>query len=286
MKKIDLNEWVKSGEGFEADSYNNTKDDSVILKLFRPNILKSRIEDSFNAAIEYEKIGVLTPKAYEMVEVDGRIGVIFERIKDKISLYRMFVNNHELAEEVATMFGDSLREFHAKTIDKSKAISRIANLKAITSGMIHISDFISDDKKDILSKKVLSFFDKFESEAEEPNLAMGDCHIGNVILSHDKLYFIDLSSLQYGSPHIDLGWVFSGYDNPLVDAAVPKEEMIPAEYKNRFLDKFKSVYFKGKSADFIEEEIKKSKKCGQIQDLLLHIYISKNVEAIEKILEI
>lgn len=286
MKQIDLNEWEKAGEGVEADSYNNRKDDSIMLKLFKPNILKARIESSFSATNEYIKLGISTPKAYEMVETGDRIGIIYERIKNKISLYRMFVNDHSKDIEIGEIFGKALRDFHSHILAEGVGSSRLQMLNMISKGMISKAEFLSDEQKNNLLSMVDKFFVNFNADESDHHICMGDAHIGNVIMANDKLYFIDISSLLYATPLIDLGWLYNlNSKNTLALNAIPENERIPGENCDRFLDSFTKTYFEGINENQIEENVKKAKRYSKIQDLFLEIYVSKNYDNMVKILQ-
>lgn len=280
MREINLSEWVKAGEGYEADSYNNIKSNDVLLKLFKPYILKERIEDSYRTTNEILKMGISTPKAIEMVTCGDRIGVIYERINNKISLYRMFVNNHEKAKELGNIFGNAIKDFHTHKCDKTKSVSRYSVLKATSCGMISNSKAFTDEQKKEMLKKNEIFFEKFRDSENDDTLLVGDAHIGNVILANSKIYFIDLSSIQYGSPLLEIGWIYAGAFNERVDMIIPKEEVVPIKYKEIFWDEFIHTYYAGIDEKTINENIEKSKKYAAIQDLFLRIYINPKYEDI------
>ena len=67
------------GQGNTAEIYR--LDDNKILKLFRSGLNKGIIEREYQNGITVQKLLDCVPKVYEMVEVNGRHGIIYEEIK-------------------------------------------------------------------------------------------------------------------------------------------------------------------------------------------------------------
>lgn len=286
MREINLSDWTKAGEGYEADSYNFNENDDIMLKLYKPYILKSKIEDSFNASTELIKMGVSTPKAFEIVICNDRIGVIYERVKDKISLYRMFVNNHEKAKEYGRIFGKAIRDFHSYKCDITKAVSRYSVIKKVYCGMIAKSDKFTENEKNKILEKMNVFFENFKETENDNSLLMGDAHIGNVIIAKDKLYYIDIASMQYGTPLLEIGWIYGGSFNKQIDIMLPKNEVVPMKYKEMFWEEFIHTYYDGVDENIINANVEKAKKYSIILDLSLIIYMNPSFESIMEVLNV
>jgi Ser/Thr protein kinase RdoA (MazF antagonist) len=69
----------KVGEGREAELFEWEGD--KILRLYRPGIPRARVEFQIRAMRVVRGAGVSVPQVFEMVEVDGRPGIVIERIE-------------------------------------------------------------------------------------------------------------------------------------------------------------------------------------------------------------
>lgn len=199
---INLNDFVKKGEGGTAASYYHKTDESIMLKLF------NKVASKNNYAIrEYEfsqnvvRCGISTPKALEIVKTDDeRYGVIYERIADKVSFSRLCADNPDDIEKYAKIFAEELKKIH-KTKCNTEFFSSVKDIvtKCITKNKI-----LSKSNK----KKLLDFVDEL---GEETTCVHGDAHSGNIIDSKGSITWIDLGAFCYGSPWYDIGCVYFFY---------------------------------------------------------------------------
>ena len=68
MRNIDLNEWVPSGAGATAASYNHKTDTTLLLKVFSSGILNDDYADKeFQLSKDVDALGIRTPKALVIV---------------------------------------------------------------------------------------------------------------------------------------------------------------------------------------------------------------------------
>lgn len=72
------------GKGFTSDVYE--WEPGRVLKLFHAGAAAGRIEREFLATRAVHALGLPAPAAYELVEVDGRYGIVLERVEG-VSLY-------------------------------------------------------------------------------------------------------------------------------------------------------------------------------------------------------
>jgi Ser/Thr protein kinase RdoA (MazF antagonist) len=95
---------AKLGEG--GSSVVHEWGDGLVVKLFRPQYAFA-IEREVASARAVHLAGIASPRVYDMVEVDGRTGIVFERIAGP-SLLEQLVNGARTATEV----GHALARIH------------------------------------------------------------------------------------------------------------------------------------------------------------------------------
>ena len=110
-RKIDLNDWELQGEGASGESYFSKIDSSIMLKLLKPG----ESEDAFLAEFENSRklasIGFKTPAAKEIVEESqsGRLGIIYEKVQEKISFTRMIHDNPSDLPRIAKIHAEEAK---------------------------------------------------------------------------------------------------------------------------------------------------------------------------------
>ena len=105
IKEIKLEDWEKVGEGGNAESFFNKKNDKIMLKLSKNaarNIID--IENEIKIAKIVNKLNISTPKMYEEVVCGKRKGIIYERLKQKKSIGKLCHDNPEKIEYYAKIF--------------------------------------------------------------------------------------------------------------------------------------------------------------------------------------
>ncbi len=158
--------------------------DGKILKLFKSGYLEENIEREFNNSSLVNKLGIPSPKAFEIVPdvMDGRTGIVYEKINGNDLLHDVF-SNMQNPEFVARKF--------------------------ITLASIH-KDFISHNSEDCISyKDYLKYFEYPEADSlpDGNSLCHGDFHLGNLLLSQDaseKVWVIDFMNLCHGPKEYDV----------------------------------------------------------------------------------
>lgn len=86
--KIDKERMI--GEGNTAEIYK--LDNEKILKLFRTGLPKEVAEREYQNGIIVQNLLDCVPKVYEIVEINGRHGIVYEEIKGTDLLKAMFVS--------------------------------------------------------------------------------------------------------------------------------------------------------------------------------------------------
>lgn len=195
--KIDLNDYVQSGEGANGQSFNHKQDSAIMLKLYNKTAPYEITESELCKAVKVYNAGIPTPRPGEFVtDGDGRYGIRFERIVGKKSFARAVSDDPANVETYARDFAALCRQLHSTNIDKGE----FPSIKEVDKRLLEQNPYFADDEK----AKVRAFID---SAPDATTAIHGDLQYGNAIMVGDKRYFIDLGDFAYGHPYFDLGMV-------------------------------------------------------------------------------
>jgi len=200
-KKIDLNDWVRSGEGATAMSFFHKTDPTLMLKLFTGEVTTSRYAfKELKYSQHVEACGIQTPKAYDVVIAEGKLGIVYQRIYNKVSYSRIIADNPNNMNIVADMFVKELKELHSKKCDTEF----FPGIKDIVTHSINGNKTFTKRMK----YRLLNFVEEL---GDSDCCLHGDPHTGNLILADKKTYWIDLGAFTHGNPWYDIGGVYFFY---------------------------------------------------------------------------
>lgn len=196
-EKIDLNEYEYAGEGANGASYNHKSNPSIMMKLYNAAAPYEIIVSELELAHKVYALGIPTPKPGDFVtDGQGRYGIRFERIQDKISFARAVGNEPERVEEFAREFARMCKELHNTHLPARE----FPNIKDVCLKMLEENPYFTPEEK----VKVAAFI---KSTPDTDTAIHGDLQFGNAIFSNGKKYFIDLGDFACGNPLFDLGMV-------------------------------------------------------------------------------
>ena len=241
--KIDLNEYVRTGEGANGASYNHKTDPSIMLKMYFRNFEAAALE--LELAQKVYRMGIPTPEPGDLVTDGKQIGIRFRRIEGKKSYSRACGDNPEKAEEYGREFAQLCKKLHSIHVDTTQ----FENVKDRLYKMLEENPFFTAEQKE----KIRAFI----AAAPDADTAIhGDLQFGNGIFTEEngvrKQYFIDLGDFCYGYPMFDIGMVYLCCC--LNDEAWTMEvNHMSNATARRFWDGFAREYF-GPEADLEEVE--------------------------------
>lgn len=240
---IDLNDYIRVGEGANGASYNHKTDPSLMMKLYFRNFEAAALE--LELAKKVYNMGIPTPEPGDLVTDGTRMGIRFRRIEGKKSYSRACGDNPERTDEYAREFARMCRQLHATHVDTSL----FENVKDRLYRMLDANpDFTPEQKRKIHD---------FIAAAPDADTAIhGDLQFSNGIFVEEngvrKQYFIDLGDFCYGYYMFDLGMVYLCCC--LNDEAWTMEQYhMSNATARRFWDAFAREYF-GPDADLEEME--------------------------------
>lgn len=197
--KIDLNDYVRTGEGANGASYDHKTDKNVMLKLYFHNFDAAQVE--LEMAQKVYALGIPTPEPGDLVTDGKALGIRFRRLEGKKSYSRACGDHPERTEEYAREFAQLSKKLHAIHLDTTQ----FENVKDRLYKMLADNPFFADEQK----QKIHDFI----AAAPDTDTAIhGDLQFSNgIFVEKDGVrtpYFIDLGDFCYGYPMFDIGMVY------------------------------------------------------------------------------
>ncbi len=197
-RQIDLSAWTKTGEGGNGVTYENPEQPDVLLKVNKAGLNNlETVKSEYDQSTSVAALGISTPGMNEIVRVGDAYATIMERIKDKKSIFRICHDEPGRIEEMARLFCRLGKELWATPCNASAFPGR---KKTALEGLRASSFF---GKKNIETLRAF-----IEAVPESSGCVHGDFQPGNVIVSGDKYYWIDLGRFSWGNPMFDIGHLY------------------------------------------------------------------------------
>ena len=193
---IDLNDYVQTGEGGTALTYNH-KDGKTLAKLFMPSVTADNAIREFRISqIVYES-GLPTPKPIRLVTDGERFGAEYELIQHKRSFTRIISQEPDKLEPLSERFAVLAKQIHQTPADTT----RLPDMKELVMQWIDKISNLTDE----LRARINRFMNTVPST---PTCLHGDLHIGNIITDGQRDLWIDVGDFAYGMPEWDLGMMY------------------------------------------------------------------------------
>lgn len=191
----------KIGEGGCSEVFE-WENDYKIIKLAKSNTTIYAMRREYdNSRIAWEnKLSV--PQPFELVDINGRPGIVFERIYGE-TLMEGFINRAHLQstqkEELketdpfidARITAQVLSEIH------SKSFPNMSSQREDIKDSIHRENYLTSDEKEA----VIAMLDRLPNKQQ---LCHGDPNPGNIIIRDGEAIVIDWNNATIGNPEADL----------------------------------------------------------------------------------
>ena len=242
--KINLEDYVHSGEGANGESFDHRTDPSIMMKLYNPGKIQQPLDEMLMARKVFD-LGIPTPEPGDYVTDGVRYGIRFRRIEGKISYSRATGQHPENVARYAQEFAAMCRELHRVHVDTAL----FENVKDRNLRLLEENPFFTPAQKDAVGR--------FIADSPDTDTAIhGDLQFSNAIFVGEKRYFIDLGDFCYGYPLFDVGMVYLCCC--ISDEAFIRETFhMPKSLSVRFWEEFAPAYFgSDRPLKDIEEEIR------------------------------
>ena len=193
---IDLNDYVQTGEGGTALTYNH-KDGKTLAKLFMPSVTADNAIREFRTGQVVYDLGLPTPKPIRLITDGTRFGAEYELIQHKRSYTRIISQEPDQLVPLSERFAMLAKQIHQTPADTQ----RLPDMKDLVMQWIDKISNLSDD----LRARIHRFMDTVPST---PTCLHGDLHIGNIITDGSRDLWIDVGDFAYGVPEWDLGMMY------------------------------------------------------------------------------
>ena len=243
--QIDLNDYVRTGEGANGASYNHKTDPSVMMKLYFRNFDAAKLE--LEVAQRVYRAGIPTPEPGDLVTDGKSVGIRFRKIDGKKSYSRACGDDPEHTEDYAREFAQMCRQLHATHVDTAQ----FENVKDRLYRMLAENPFFTEAEKEKLHAFIAA-------QPDTDTAIHGDLQFSNgIFVDKDGVrsrYFIDLGDFCYGYPMFDVGMVYLCCK--LNDEAWTMEQYhMSNATAARFWDAFAKEYFGSDDLEAIERRV-------------------------------
>ena len=167
-------------------------DDETIIKLYYPRVKKEEIEQEKALAKKAFVMGVPTAISYDIVEADGRTGVVYELIKSK-TIGELIRGDEGHLEEYVDMYAAVCRQIHGIEAEPGQ----LPSFKDITRSDIPNVTGITEEERAYLHR----FLDLMP---DRMNCLHGDLNINNIMVQNGECCLIDMGEFSTGTPMFDL----------------------------------------------------------------------------------
>ena len=197
LREISVDGCELIGEGMCGQCFK--LDEETVLKLYHENTLPEWVEREKSYAKAAFVAGVPTAISFDIVSCGRRRGVVFEMLHAR-TLSRAAADDTDHLPDYAEQLAELAHTVHATPGDPA----------VFPRQMDYYRGFL--DQMTWLSPGQLAALHRcFEELPLAETLVHGDFHPGNVMLSGDKLMFIDMGDFSIGHPLFDIGQIYNIY---------------------------------------------------------------------------
>lgn len=203
MKRINIADYVKTGEGANGSSYDSILDPSEMVKLYNPDYPTETIFSEQEVAVKVYELGIPSPEPGELVTDGDRIGIKFRKVEGKRSYSRAFADEPARTEEFAREFARMCVGLHSTECPEGV----FPEAKPQFLSLLEADKVFNPDEKKVIA-------DFIRNVPDSTTALHGDMHFGNALTTlpvgspisapHDTC-FIDLGYFSRGCPLFDMG---------------------------------------------------------------------------------
>jgi uncharacterized protein (TIGR02172 family) len=220
--------WI--GEGNTAEIY--LWGSKEILKLFRQMLPPEQAEREYRTGKVVEELGLPVPKVGDLLELEGRKGIIYERIEG-ISLMELLTKHPMKMNQYSRQLAELHYQIHLCKLDKEK-LEMLPKYKESLEWNIRHTPVLTEEQR-------LLSLSKLEQLPEGEYLCHGDFYPGNVIVTKDRCVILDWMTAASGSQAADVARALYLLKDAIIPGRIP---MIARFFINLGRKQMANVYLK------------------------------------------
>ncbi|MBQ0094539.1 MAG: phosphotransferase [Bacteroidetes bacterium] len=238
-----LEDWIPFGDGATSTCYYHRENPDLMLKFFDQGRTGSDYADrEFSLSSAVWAMSVSTPRAIQVVSIEDKKAIIYERITPKISVSRLCTDNPDKFDEYVRQFSLECRKLHATPCTQD----------LIKSRKQQVIDALNSDRG--LSEKSRQFLLDLAGSVEDSHTCLhGDMQSGNLVFNGKRYYWIDLGAFAWGNPMFDVGGMYFFYKSRLGQILYGRIFHMKKSQLSHFWDVFTSTYPQMSKSDFDKE---------------------------------
>lgn len=185
---MDENKGKLIGQGYTAEVYEWGQ--NKILKLYRLKLPDFLCQSEYTITQKiYNQFGIC-PKVYDLISIEGRNGIVYEKIDGKTMLQMML-------RKLWTIKTQSIMLAHYHLSIQKKINFKLPTVKAKLKKDIERVSELTTDEKDFLNEYI-------DSLPDGNVLCHFDFHPGNIMMKNHKPIIIDWMTASVGDPLADI----------------------------------------------------------------------------------
>jgi aminoglycoside phosphotransferase (APT) family kinase protein len=186
------------GVGRTAEIFEWEK--GYVVKLFLKGFSRETMQREARVGRVVNELGLPVPKVIELIEVDGRYGIVFERVGSGRTMLQELGAKPWLLSSLFRVFTDLHLEMHRRSVPELPPLRRrlAERIRRITS-----ADF-RDDLRELAERAKATALAELEELPEDDKLCHGDFHPDNIIMSPRGPVIIDWVDAAKGDPAADV----------------------------------------------------------------------------------
>lgn len=187
------------GRGATAEIYPVGED--RVLKLFREGFDRAIVRGEYESAREAEECGIVTPRALELTERDGRCGIVYERARGQSMLRKMLLPWK--SDGAARLLAELQAEMNRR---KPRGLPSFR--QRVGQGIRAAEGLSEPEKRAVLAR--------LDSLPDGDGFCHGDFHPDNILLTRNGPVILDWMTACRGDPAADAARtvLILGYSEP------------------------------------------------------------------------
>jgi uncharacterized protein (TIGR02172 family) len=173
--------------------------EGYVVKLYWKGFPRESIEQEAKVGNAVNELGLPTARVKEVIEVEDRYGIVFERV-DGRTMLQEFASKPWRLNSLIRVFTELHLEMHRHSVPEFPSLR-----KRLTERIGKITDAkVPDDLRELAKKAKAAALARLEELPEDDKLCHGDFHPDNIIMSPRGPIIIDWPDATKGDPAADV----------------------------------------------------------------------------------